>query len=198
MLNRRSCLNLHFRTAAVYAPNFPARNLSEKTQTMNLMKLMKNCHLLQFFVLPFACAFWQLVCSMPLPLLKACLPEISWELASCWFCVFCAIRWRHRGLGPASESFVYALLTRMFAYILSKKILDRMTPHVIDFTRHRSGQLVVGGWSSPARPWSIQFTTEAGHRFLWRGGGQKISSLTWPMWPNCLAALLRHQETSRC
>ena len=75
---------------------------------------------------------------------------------------------------------------------------ENYTQNVINVTRHRSGQLVVGGWSSPARPWSIQFTTEAGHRFLWRGGGQKISSLTWPMWPNCLAALLRHQETSRC
>ena len=49
------------------------------------------------------------------------------------------------------------------------------------------GWLVVGGWSSPVHPWSIQFTTEAGQE----RGSQKISSLAWPMWPNCLAATSR-------
>ena len=58
------------------------------------------------------------------------------------------------------------------------------------------GWLVVGGWSSLARPGASNSLSKPGIASFGEEA-VKISSLAWPMWPNCLAALLRHQATSQ-
>ena len=79
-------MNLHLRTAAAYAPNSCKESQGEDSKD-ELDDVDEEVSSSAVFVLPVACAFWQLVCLRPLPLLKACLREISWELASCWFYV---------------------------------------------------------------------------------------------------------------
>ena len=108
-------MNLHLRTAVAYAPNSCKESQGEDSKD-ELDDVDEEVSSSAVFVLPVACAFWQLVCLRPLPLLKAVFERSlgSWHLAGsmCLLCHMLAASWTRMHEQKFCLRTAYARLTR--------------------------------------------------------------------------------------